>query len=128
MKEVYEAIVTAFDADPDLSSMFPNGLFHDSGYDKEPLPVCIVAGISDVASWTTCQEITDLRIQFTVFTTTDTESFDAVDNIKAVFDDINLSLTNATPIRVTRLSVIPPRRFDPDVWRTVVEYRIQTTI
>ena len=128
MKEIYEAIVVAFDADGNLSSTFPSGLFNDSGYDKEPLPVCIVAGISEVPSYTTCDEINDLRVQFTVFSTTDSQCFDAIADLKRVFDDISLTLADASPIRVTRLNVIPPRRIDPDAWRGVIDYSIQTQI
>lgn len=127
MKDIYEALVLAFDADNDLSTMFPRGLFNDVGFDAEGLPVCIISGISEVSSWTTCDEINDLRVQFSVYSTTDTQCFDAIAFLKAEFDDITFALSNASLIRVTRIGGIPPRKVD-NAWRGVIDYRIETQI
>lgn len=127
MKEVFESIVNLFDADTDLSTMFPNGLFNDIGYDQETLPVCIFAGISDTASYSTCNEISDILIQFTVFTSTDTECFDAIKYLKAEYDDATLTLANASPIIVKRESATLPRKLS-NAWRGTIDYRVMTQI
>jgi hypothetical protein len=127
MKDIYEAIVTAFDADGDLSTMFPNGLFNDVGYDQEELPVCVIAGLVETPSYSTCDEMSSLLIQFTVFSTTDSQCFDAIALLKAEFDDKALTLSNATPIRVTRVSVTPPRKID-NAWRGTVDYMVDTLV
>ena len=125
MKDVYEAIVTAFDADSDLSTMFPNGVFNDVGYDQENLPVCVIAGLSEVPYYTTCDFIDELRVQFTVFTTTDTQAFDALGYLKAEFDDKSLTVSNTSFIRMARVAATPPRKID-DAWRVTVDYLITT--
>lgn len=127
MKEIYEKIITAFDEDASLAAIFPSGLLHDNGYDSQNLPVAIFAGISDVSTYSTCDELSELLIQFTVFTSTDSECFDAIDLIKDVFDDISLPLINISPISMVRVGGIPPRKID-DAWRGTLDYRILTQI
>lgn len=125
MKEIYEKIVSAFDADVDLSAMFPTGIFNDEGFDSPGLPICIISGISEVPTYTTCDEITDLTLQFTIFTTTDSQCFDALAFLKAEFDDKKFTFSNIYPILMTRVAATPPRKIE-DAWRTTVDYSIMT--
>lgn len=125
MKEIYEALVTDFDANASLIAMFPNGLLNDVGYDHSVLPICIVSGISEVPSYTTCTVTNDLVVQFSVFASTADQCFDAMALIKAEFDEHQLSLVDASPIRVERVSTTPPRKIE-DAWRITLDYRILT--
>ena len=124
MKEVYEALVLAVDADSDLSTTFPNGLFNDTGFDSQGLPVLIVSGLSEVPTYMTCStSIDEIRIQFTVFTTTDSQCFDALGYLKAEFDEKTLSMANTSCIRMGRVAATPPRKID-DAWRGTIDYLI----
>lgn len=125
MKEIYEKIVLAFDADVDLSTMFPTGIYNDIGFDNPNLPICIISGISEVPTYTTCDQVNDLRVQFTVFTTTDSQCFDALEFLKAEFDSKKFSFANISPIEMNRLSGTPPRKID-DAWRGTLDYSILT--
>ena len=127
MKDVYEAIVTAFDADSALSTTFVNGLFNDIGYDSQNLPVCIISGLSEVPTYMTCTETSELRVQFTIFTSTDSQCFDAIAQLKAEFDEKDLNVSNVSLIRMERVSATPPRKIE-DAWRGTVDYLITTQI
>ena len=124
MKEVYEALVLAVDADADLSTMFPSGLFNDTGFDNQGLPVLIVSGLSEVPTYMTCSpSIDEIRIQFTVFTSTDSQCFDALSHLKAEFDEKTLSMANTSCIRMGRVAATPPRKIG-DAWRGTIDYLI----
>lgn len=126
-KEIYTKIVEAFDADTNLSTMFAGGLFNDIAGLGETLPVCVIYGISEVSTYTTCDEINELRIQFSIFTTTDVQCFDGLEYLKAEFDEKNLGLINTNLIRMQRVGGIPPRKIDGN-WQGILEYIITTQV
>lgn len=125
MKEIFEQLALAFDNNVDLSATFPSGLFNDIGYDNQILPVAIISGISNVTTWTTCDVIHDLRVQFTVYTTTDTECFDVLDLIFNEYNDKKLTLLNSNPIILESIGSTPPRKID-DAWRGTIDFNIKT--
>jgi hypothetical protein len=109
MKNFYTALMTKFTATSggshnDFYQSVNGRLFNTVAPDGAELPYCVFTHVSSVPDNTFSEDIDDVLIQFSIFSASgdETEALNAMENLKALYDDCTLSISSATLVQFTR--------------------------
>jgi len=102
MTELLKAIQAKFDANATLRGLFPNGCFTTIAFREEPLPVCVLRIASNRPQYNTGRAIVNnYSVRFTVFAEDGDLATQALDALKAAFNEQAISAATGTVLRST---------------------------
>lgn len=122
MIEILTALQTRFNASAPLMAIFPLGFYLKHAAFQASLPTCTLDFVSSVPEYFTGKaSVNVVKVQFNVFSVSDTLTLTALEAIKTAFDGCSLTLATQTCLRVVRRNE-QILKDDDVVWHAWVEY------
>ncbi len=126
MKELFQAIMTAFNADPppELHNLLSGRLFFDHAPQGERAPFAVMSPIAGTNFDTFSTRITNLRFQVSLFSAQDSsaECWNLCRAATGFFEKTDFAVNGCT-VRLIRIMEPLPRRGGERLWAAHGDYR-----